>query len=636
MELANSRIYGFGISEDFDGSEGEDEEDEFQEELQFSLNLGNLATPFLGKDHEYDSGFGLNDSISLDENQFAVLDGINDGLGFGSELDTGIVNEKTFLDGDNDLHAIAKNHSKQLDDGKINWKTSHTPENSTGLTESFPEKSESSTAEPQPIKTNGFKDQEGSRAVKEEAMSLEDLKFLHKEDLLKERRKSASFVNNARKNSETYPEKEAVVSDAGESFGSSDDDEDVAEEDLVSASWVDNLDIDMASFNSHRNESYFPDHVNMDDRSDDEFLLGLLSSDSSVENLNDDERDDVDLIGWECFFDDSSDELDPLTRNSRGATQRRHSFSTSRPQDDGDTTDEELPQLCEPKLSRSISLQEAPSNTSSTIHDPLTSAFSDSPFSQVSSIPTAATGLELPHSNETSLVKDTSYSENHDNINGPILASFVDTSAELNDVPSFELDPKLDFSQPKPPVLGDVEPLAPARSSNSTGGAEEPSLDDILDTSLLQAATTNNDTKPEESVTNQEDHLLSRWERIPIGTFRRNQYIKSMARKDELIRDEWCTLAIKTREKRRHKQRSATLNNVSSIAAKPKHSRKARRALKKKAKKITYRQLHSDFQSTLEDDRTDGSYFDNDYETVGLGLGPELSPLFEVLESTGY
>ncbi|WBW73131.1 transcriptional corepressor for ribosomal proteins via TOR signaling pathway Crf1 [Schizosaccharomyces osmophilus] len=668
MELANSGIYDFGINENYDGSEGEDEEDEFPGELEFSLSFGNLATPFIGKDGEFDSGLGLNDTIALDENQFAVLDGINDGVDFGSEL-----NEKNFLDGENSLHTITKDSKNQLEDGKLDWKTSHGPESNT-LTKFFSEKFEPSRTEPQSIKNNGFTSHEESNALTENPMSLEDLKFLHKKDLLTERRKSASLLSNARKASEIYPEKDAVVSDAAEIFASSDDEDEVAEEDLVSASWVDNLDIDMASFNSHRNEAYIPDHDNLDERSDDEFLLGILSSDSSVENLNDDERDDVDFIGWECFFDDSSDELDPLTRSSRNGAYRRHSFSTSRPQeDDGDTTDEEVPQLCEPKLGRSTSLQETPSNSSSAMFDPLASAFSDPPFSKVSSFPIPEdAGLETSQSKPTSPIKDSFHPENHTNNDGPVLASFVDTSpvitSDANGISSFELDPKLNYSQPKPPVLGtwnrepdhlvgfidgkhshslyedkfnaskkgDVETPIPTQSSNKTSNTEEPSLDDILDTSLLQAATTNNDTKPEESVTSQEDNLLNRWEKIPIGTFRRNQYIKSMARKDELIRDEWCTLAIKSREKRRHKQRSATLNNVSSVAAKPKHSRKARRALKKKAKKITYRQLHSDFQSTLEDDRTDGSYFDNDYETVGLGLGPELSPLFEVLESTGY
>ncbi|EPX70701.1 TOR signaling pathway transcriptional corepressor Crf1 [Schizosaccharomyces octosporus yFS286] len=666
MELANSRIYDFGINENYDGSEGEDEEDEFPGELEFSLNFDSLATPFMGKDGEFDSGLGLNDTITLDENQFAVLDGINGGVKFGSEL-----NEKNFLDGDSGLHAITKDSKDQLDGGKIDWKTNDGPESNT-LTKIFSEKFEPSKTEPQLIKNNGVTSREESNALTEQPMSLEDLKFLYKKDLLTERRKSASLMSSSRKESGTYAEKDTIVSDTAESFVTSEDEDEVAEEDLVSASWVDNLDIDMASFNIHHNQAYIPDHDNLDERSDDEFLLGLLSSDSSVENLNDDEHDDVDLIGWECFFDDSSDELDPVNRNSRSQAYRRHSFSTSRPQeDDGDTTDEEVPQLREPKLGRSVSLQETPFNSSAML-DPLAPAFSASPLSKISSFPNPVdAGLELSQSKPTSPIETSVHSENPSS-DGPVLASFADSSPaimlESNSVPSFALDPKLNFSQPKPPVLGtwdrepnhlvgfidgkhshslyedkfnaskkgDVETTIPTQSSNKASNTEEPSLDDILDTSLLQAATTNNDTKPEESVTSQEDHLLNRWEKIPIGTFRRNQYIKSMARKDELIRDEWCTLAIKSREKRRHKQRSATLNNVSSIAAKPKHSRKARRALKKKAKKITYRQLHSDFQSTLEDDRTDGSYFDNDYETVGLGLGPELSPLFEVLESTGY
>ncbi|CAA93611.1 transcriptional coactivator for ribosomal proteins via TOR signaling pathway Ifh1 [Schizosaccharomyces pombe] len=629
MALTNGRIEEYDIQNGYQNTE---EIKKLPAELNFPVDFDKMPT-FIFQEERQKLDLPLSDS---EENQFHDFSDSKLSLGFeiGRSKEK-FVDEKPFYSNKEPL--------------KINsWKKSSShpksKEVSNGLLKVSTPPTEFVKRENAGIRR---------RSSNQGSFALEAPKILKRDAMFKESWKNKCFIS-PQKDNQGFSKSKHLSTYEGETengFSTSTEEEEEEEEDIVSASWVDNLDMDMASFNSHR-ERFLTEHVNMDERSDDDFLLGLISSDSSVDD-HDNEQDDVDLIGWECFFDDSSDELNTLSHQA---------------DDEGDTTDEETPELQNNKL---LNLSTPKKSFGQTPR--IKTELSESPNSQRTLLSAVPTPLELSaelayKEDLTSLASRANISDNSTGLTPTLAkATLAQPVSTVVSVASFELDPRLNITQPKPPVMGTwaKEPnhligIIDGKHSHSlhhdkfdacTKGentanngygpqtlnetSEEPSLDDILDTSLLQPST-QTDLQEENSVSfAQEDNSLSRWEKIPIGTFRKNQYIKSMARRDELIRDEWFTLAIKTREKRRHKINATGMTTTNSVPLRPK-SRKARRALKKKARKMTFRQMHSDFQSALEDEHNDGSYLDNDYETVGLGLGPELSPLFEILESSGY
>ncbi|EMR09789.1 hypothetical protein PNEG_01972 [Pneumocystis murina B123] len=132
-----------------------------------------------------------------------------------------------------------------------------------------------------------------------------------------------------------------------------------------------------------------------------------------------------------------------------------------------------------------------------------------------------------------------------------------------------------------------------------------PSLDDILDTSAFVQLSSSNSSS---SITKNYLSDFYRWDKIPIGTFRRHQQ-RFMNTRDELIKGEWYVLTNKSR-----KQRS----NVPILGTTVRHKKKK---LKKKRNK---NKLKANIELFEEDKEVE-------MEHCGLGLGPQLSPLFNGL-----
>ncbi|EEB07576.1 TOR signaling pathway transcriptional corepressor Crf1 [Schizosaccharomyces japonicus yFS275] len=332
----------------------------------------------------------------------------------------------------------------------------------------------------------------------------------------------------------------------------------------------DELDIDLLAFDTEQQENaiFYP-HVNMDERLEDDFLMGFLSSEDEKESTGD-EQDDVDLIGWECFFDSSGDEMTDYDLN-----------------DFSEATDDELPTFLPTK---EVNEQRVSSQCVAEVH------VKDSNDSEASDLPVL--GVWALEMEEPNAIIDGSHTLH------------VHDDGSFEEVVPFPISESISY--------GSVDDTTEKEDTS----VRETNLEEILDTSLIQSTSRSTISDSCTSVEHKEDKSLSRWDRIPIGTFRRNQYIRSMAIKEELVRDEWCTLAQKTREKRRQKLRSAG-------GAKFKF-RKARRALKRRARKLSFHQVHSDFQSALEErDGLNDSF--SKLEQNGFGLTPELSPLFETI-----
>ncbi|QSL66158.1 hypothetical protein MERGE_000533 [Pneumocystis wakefieldiae] len=154
-------------------------------------------------------------------------------------------------------------------------------------------------------------------------------------------------------------------------------------------------------------------------------------------------------------------------------------------------------------------------------------------------------------------------------------------------------------------VINPVAPSCTILSPSNLSPLSIPSLDDILDTSAFVQLS------PSNSSSSSAKNYLSdfyRWDKIPIGTFRRHQQ-RFMNTRDELIKGEWFVLTSKSRRQ---------CSNVPILGTNACHK-------KKKLKKKRNKNKLKDNIELFEEDKEIGM------EHCGLGLGPQLSPLFNGL-----
>ncbi|CCJ30823.1 unnamed protein product [Pneumocystis jirovecii] len=133
-----------------------------------------------------------------------------------------------------------------------------------------------------------------------------------------------------------------------------------------------------------------------------------------------------------------------------------------------------------------------------------------------------------------------------------------------------------------------------------------PSLNDILDTSAFVQLSSSNSSSS--SITKSYLSDFYRWDRIPIGTFRRHQQRFTNTR-EELIKGEWYVLTSKSR-----RQQSNVPILGTTICRK-----------KKRLRKQKYKNKLKNNIELFEEEEEIGK------EQCGLGLGPQLSPLFNGL-----
>lgn len=154
------------------------------------------------------------------------------------------------------------------------------------------------------------------------------------------------------------------------------------------------------------------------------------------------------------------------------------------------------------------------------------------------------------------------------------------------------------------PVTPSCTILSPASTNLSPSSI--PSLDDILDTSAFVQLSSSHSSSS--SITKSYLSDFYRWEKIPIGTFRRHQQRFTNTR-DELIKGEWYALTSKSRRQRSNVPiLGTTVHHKKNRQRKQKHRNKLKNSI--------------DF---FEQDEESGR------EQCGLGLGPQLSPLFNGL-----
>ncbi|KTW28063.1 hypothetical protein T552_01925 [Pneumocystis carinii B80] len=142
-------------------------------------------------------------------------------------------------------------------------------------------------------------------------------------------------------------------------------------------------------------------------------------------------------------------------------------------------------------------------------------------------------------------------------------------------------------------------------STSNLSPSSIPSLDDILDTSAFVQLSSSDSSS---SITKNYLSDFYRWDKIPIGTFRRHQQ-RFMNTRDELIKGEWFVLTNKSRRQR---------SNVPILGTTVRHK-------KNKLKKTRHKNKLKTNIELFEEDQEVGM------EHCGLGLGPQLSPLFNGL-----
>ncbi|KAG4300673.1 hypothetical protein PCANB_003007 [Pneumocystis canis] len=155
------------------------------------------------------------------------------------------------------------------------------------------------------------------------------------------------------------------------------------------------------------------------------------------------------------------------------------------------------------------------------------------------------------------------------------------------------------------PIMSSCTIFSP--TSTSLSPSSIPSLDDILDTSAFVQLSSSDSSSS--SITKNYLSDFCRWDKIPIGTFRRHQQRFTDTR-EELVKGEWYVLTNKSR-----RQKSNVPILGTTITRK-----------KKKLRKQKYRNnLKNSIELFEEDENEIGK------EQCGLGLGPQLSPLFDGL-----
>ncbi|KAG4304840.1 hypothetical protein PORY_001893 [Pneumocystis oryctolagi] len=153
------------------------------------------------------------------------------------------------------------------------------------------------------------------------------------------------------------------------------------------------------------------------------------------------------------------------------------------------------------------------------------------------------------------------------------------------------------------PITSSSTILSP--TSTNLSPSSIPSLDDILDTSAFVQLSSSNSSSS--SITKNYLSDFYRWDKIPIGTFRRHQQRFANTR-EELIKGEWYVLTNKSRRLR---------SNVPILGTTVCH--------KKRPRKRKYRNKLKNNIELFENEE------ETDREQCGLGLGPQLSPLFNGL-----
>ncbi|KAG5518541.1 hypothetical protein PMAC_002937 [Pneumocystis sp. 'macacae'] len=153
------------------------------------------------------------------------------------------------------------------------------------------------------------------------------------------------------------------------------------------------------------------------------------------------------------------------------------------------------------------------------------------------------------------------------------------------------------------PIASPSTILSPASTSLSPSSI--PSLNDILDTSAFVQLSSSNSSSS--SITKSYLSDFYRWDRIPIGTFRRHQQRFANTR-EELIKGEWYVLTSKSRLQQ---------SNVPVLGT----------TVCRKKKRLRKQKYKNKLKTSIE--------FENEEEIgkeqCGLGLGPQLSPLFNGL-----